>query len=272
MATTNNGWPKDPVVVRLYVGQDYDGCEVALGDVATLFADFMTRFHNEVEPLRKANGYRSSAYNASIPGSVASSNHVSGTAVDLNGDVHPNEAAHGGAIMASGFSPSAYVALNRLLGVYGGIIVWGGNTSAKFPRGARDYMHFEINATAAQLREFCKRYDAPVTPPAGPPPVIIDSNTKDSDMVDDIIWLYKSLLGRGVPQDDILARLGQTPAEIANELLKVVPANEPFSVDAAYQEYLGRAPDPEGKANWLKQPTVKALRDGLRAAAQGGAR
>lgn len=170
MHTTNNGWSKDPLTVRIYIGSDRDGAQVAAGSVASVFEAFLTRFNAEVEPIYSVNGYRSAAFNATLPGAVASSNHVSGTAVDVNGDRHPNEAAHAGRLMASGFSTAQLAKLHHLLADFP-VIVWGGDTSTKFPLGARDYMHFEIRGTAAQVTTAANVLTRPRPPIVVPPPL-----------------------------------------------------------------------------------------------------
>src|SRR4051812_27472171 len=144
MATTNNGWPTDPAVNRIWVGNDPDGCEFAAGDVTVVFTYFFTRFHQEIELVHMLNGYRSSEYNDTIPGSVKSSNHVSGTAGDVNGDWHPNEANGGSG--SSGFT-AAQSEQVRALVAHVGVLKWG----ADFPPGARDWMHFEISGNASRV-------------------------------------------------------------------------------------------------------------------------
>lgn len=112
------------------------------------------------------------------------------------------------------------------------------------------------------------------------PPVVIipdlptkpgTGTAKDNDMVNDIIWLYQNLLGRGPSPDDILERLGQSLTQIRDDLLGASPRNEPYSIDAAYLTYLGRKSDPEGAKTWAALPTVRAVRAGLRQAKAGGA-
>lgn len=173
--TSDNGWPVDPAArTRLHIGADTDGAEVRAGDVAKAFTWFMHKFHASVEPIKVANGYRTSAYNDSLSGSIRNSNHISGTAVDLNGASHPNEFAHAqahtGKPYVSGFSAGQTARIRELL-KYAGVFEWG----MDFPVNARDAMHFAIKkgTTAAQVAAFIakitpKQEDDPMPDLAGP--------------------------------------------------------------------------------------------------------
>jgi hypothetical protein len=154
--TTQNGWPKDPRVVRIFAGGDITGAEVREGDVAVVAQAFLDRFHERVEPITEVNGFRTSAFNASIAGSIKSSNHVSGTAWDVNGGRHKNEAVHPHQ-WSSGFTPAQVDAVRTLLAEFGGLLEWG----MDFAKGKRDPMHVavargvtqeQIAALAATLR------------------------------------------------------------------------------------------------------------------------
>lgn len=137
--TSQNGWPKDPPVVRIYAGGDVSGAEVRAGDVATVMQWFLDSYHRTVEPIREVHGYRSSAFNASIPGSISNSDHVSATAVDVNGADHPNEAVRR-AGWSSGYTGDEIRRVRDLLAAAGGCLQWG----LDFPVGARDAMHFAV--------------------------------------------------------------------------------------------------------------------------------
>lgn len=138
--TTMNGWPDATagMVVRVTVGGDKDGCEVLRGDVDTVLTEFMRRFHDQVEPIVTASGWRSRAFNASIGGHVQS-NHISGTAVDLNGSWHPYEKT--ARVWTSGFTAAQIAEVRKILADFDGVIRWG----LDFPSPLRDGMHFEIN-------------------------------------------------------------------------------------------------------------------------------
>jgi hypothetical protein len=143
MATTNNGWTTDPPLTRVYVGGDADGCTFRAGDVATLFAWFFGEMHRTIETITVLNGARTAAYNASI-GGAAGSNHVSGTAGDVNGSRHPYEyhlpPSQSGSNYKSGWSSAQQSAIRSLMASTGGLISWG----LDYNVGYRDAMHFDI--------------------------------------------------------------------------------------------------------------------------------
>lgn len=257
-STTNNGWPKDPKVVRIYVGKDANGAEFARGDVASLFAHFFGRFHREVEPVRILNGYRSSAFNASIPGSIPSSNHVSGTAGDVNGDVHKNEAVSG--ITGSGFSSAQTQRIRQIQADMRNLIKWGGD----FPKGKRDWMHFEVQGSAAQIRDYLATLATPPTPTPTPPSG--GSYIGEDNMYDQIEQYYARFLGRGCTTTDLInwtnTLSGKSPAE--GQAIFQNSAPESGSVVAAYREFLNREPGADEINFWVKNaPTIAALRSGV---------
>lgn len=137
MAKSQNGWTaftngSDPnlVAVPELVGR------VRKGDVALIVMHFMVRFNAEVEAIAEAYGQPQNDWGwASRPirGGVATSNHASGTAWDLNSDKHPLG-------KVGTFGRNQLAALRRLLNDFGGVIRWGGDYS-----GRKDEMHFEIN-------------------------------------------------------------------------------------------------------------------------------
>lgn len=236
---TNNGWPKDPAVTRVYVGGDSNGCEFRAGDVAVVFQYFFERFHREVEPVYMLNGYRSSGYNATIPGSVASSNHISATAGDVNGDRHPNEARAPRGIKPSGFSPAQVAAINQLLADFG-CIVWGGRTSAKFPVGSRDYMHFEVaGGTAAAQRlaavaDWVRAQNAPKPVPPKPTPPPPEPENLEEVMPypryyrltnGNLAWEDLGTARRRTSLPQYKATSAQYPKGIG---ITAIPANDPF--------------------------------------------
>jgi hypothetical protein len=105
------------------------------------------------------------------------------------------------------------------------------------------------------------------------PTITVGEGSKDNnDMINDIVELSTRVLGRALSTDEILSRLGQTPSEVAKDFLNAPVTNEPYSIDVAYREYLGREPDPAGKATWLKAGTVRQARDGIRASKEAKAR
>lgn len=181
--TTMNGWPdaKASDVTRVVVGDDVDGCTVLKGDVATVLTEFMRRFHERVEPITTANGWRSRAFNTQV-GGASGSNHISGTAVDLNGARHPYEAHQPGRAWSSGFTAAQTAELRRLLVEFAGVIRWG----ADFPRGKRDSMHFEIAVPPAsgQVAALAKQLKPAAPAPTPAPP----ANTEENALM--FIYVY----------------------------------------------------------------------------------
>ena len=133
--TSQNGWPTFadyglPGLVRLpWVTGD-----VAAGDVFDVFDWFCRRYNAEVEPIEQGQSWGFSP--RLIVGSTLTSNHASGTAVDLNAARHP--------LGKQGtFTPDQVRALRRILAdtVVDGVQVirWGGDYA-----GRKDEMHFEL--------------------------------------------------------------------------------------------------------------------------------
>ncbi|MCR6649696.1 MAG: M15 family metallopeptidase [Cellulomonas sp.] len=155
---TLNGWPvvAESAVTRVYVGGDTDGCTVLAGDVAKAFAWLMQQFHDRVEPITEANGWRSADFNKRI-GGAARSNHISGTAVDLNGGRHPYEKHQPGRTYRSGFSTAQTAQIRKILVESGGLFRWG----LDFPVGLRDAMHFELapGSTPAAVKTFVRKVE-----------------------------------------------------------------------------------------------------------------
>jgi hypothetical protein len=148
MKTSQNGWPASPDKEEIDVGMFIiDGIQfpggVRRGDVALLLSHVAQEFHRRVEPLRSGScwGY---AYR-DIIGASTLSNHSSGTAIDINADMHPLGAV-------GTFTYTQIVAINRILEDVSGVVRWGGSYA-----GRVDEMHFEIDANtdachaAAQL-------------------------------------------------------------------------------------------------------------------------
>ncbi len=154
MAVSQNGWKaNDRSLIASY---DIGGGKVAVrkGDVATVLVYVAKRFDSEVENLVWPGnwGYAERP----IRGSRTTSNHASGTAIDLNAPRHP--------LGKQGtFSKSQVRKIKKILADCGGVVRWGGNYS-----GRKDEMHFEINAGSARVREVAKAIRAGKKPgPSG---------------------------------------------------------------------------------------------------------
>lgn len=203
---TMNGWPdaRSSAVTRVVVGGDTNGAEVRTGDVARAFVWLLEQFHARVETITVVNGHRTRAENARA-GGATNSNHISGTAVDVNGGSHPFEAhLPPGTPYRSGFSAAEERAVRSILEDAGGLFRWG----LDFPVGRRDAMHFELagGTSPSDVRAFLERV-------AGKDD---DQNTilEEDDMptVDEIaraVWAYKN---RELERVDTYALLRRTNA------------------------------------------------------------
>lgn len=145
MAVSQNGWQgiesgSDERLVRIpkIIGR------VRGGDVAVILTDLVDQFDTHVEDVDPGaddwgHAYRDVREGASL------SNHASGTAIDLNATRHPLG-------KVGTFTATQVAALRKILARYGGVIRWGGDYS-----GRKDEMHFEINASAAQVAAVAAR-------------------------------------------------------------------------------------------------------------------
>lgn len=110
------------------------------------------------------------------------------------------------------------------------------------------------------------------SPATIPPPAPATPTLEDTDMVNDIYELYRRLLGREPSTDEILDRLSQTPVQVRDACLAAPPSIERGSVQAAFQDYLGRPAEPSAVDAYAALPTVATMRAQLRADVAGGAR
>lgn len=162
MLTTFNGWTtlaecppgtfKAPNGKTVYVRDD---------DVATVFAYITRRWHEEIEPLPKAthntwpnerkgmvviHGYRPSDTKV---GTGNRSNHCSGTAIDINGHLHPYEATLPAGQQGKGYRDGFTDAQRAKLRTIANSVVDSAGKSIirlgiDFDVGKRDGMHVEI--------------------------------------------------------------------------------------------------------------------------------
>lgn len=154
MSTSQNGWPVRTSSADLTPLPWVTG-RVVPGDVYAVFDYLCRRFDREVENIdpKSSWGY---AYRAVRGQTSGFSNHASGTAIDLNAPRHP--------LGRSGtFTLAQATAIRRILADLDGVIRWGGNYS-----GRKDEMHFEINASAADVKRAAQKVSAPMTPPKPP--------------------------------------------------------------------------------------------------------
>lgn len=188
---TLNGWPEvsEQGVVRIVVGGDANGATVLAGDAATAFRWLLEQFHTRVEPITEVNGWRSAAFNKQI-GGAARSNHISGTAVDVNGAKHPFEHHHPGKTYSSGFTAAQEREVRSILRE-ARLFAWG----LDFPVGRRDAMHFELatGTTKPDVAAFVARINPPSAhapadlTPKGPDMVIIRSGSRVRVVAGDMV-------------------------------------------------------------------------------------
>ena len=137
VVTSYNGWPigtpgSTISVERYQIPGTAFVLPVRSGNVATVLMYVAGRFNREVEPLLDGQlfgyDYRRNVNNPSVW-----SNHASGTAIDLNADLHPNT-------VTNSFTAPKVAAIHRILADCSGVMFWGGDYTHTV-----DAMHFEIN-------------------------------------------------------------------------------------------------------------------------------
>lgn len=117
------------------------------GDANTILKGWVAWFNAHVESLNNSRGYTDEG-SFTWTNSVASSNHLSATAVDLNWHDHPF------LISYAGFTPNEITATRRGLALFEGTIFWGQDWHSP-----KDAMHFQLNYPEGDRRnvEFAKK-------------------------------------------------------------------------------------------------------------------
>lgn len=145
---SENGWPVLVSSELTWFTAAGERFAAASADVAYVAAYLITRFNAEVEPLAGKVLDDWSYAERKVRGSTTTiSNHASATAWDLNADKHPRGAR-------GTFSAHETAAVRRILADivdHDGhrIFRWGND----YTTALIDSMHFEINATAAQVAQ-----------------------------------------------------------------------------------------------------------------------
>lgn len=137
MVATDNGWPAIAAGLATIVCGSRS-CRTAPVPVATVLQWTVRQYAARVEPVVTLTGHRSAAVNAAA-GGIARSNHLSGTAIDINGFRYPYEYTHR-KTWRPGFSGDRLAAVRSILADAGGVLRWGGD----FAPPRRDEMHWEI--------------------------------------------------------------------------------------------------------------------------------
>lgn len=246
MATSNNGWPKDPPLQTVTAGGK--STRLVIGAAGNLLEWFARQFHARVEPLVTFNGYRSSALN-DASGGIKTSNHLSGTAIDLNGYRHPYEATASPANKyqnyKSGFTAAQTAEIRRILSEAQGAIRWGQD----FAYGYRDAMHFEIRGgvqTVNNVLDSVSRPNIPTPKPLPIPDLEPVELPKENEM-----WLLKDAAGRIW----YVTGTAYAPAVDQNELVAVL-------------KMLEKEPNTEVKVDEFEKTRIFQAIDRLRAASK----
>lgn len=127
---TENGWPSCDVHGAVWV--DIPGAPVRLqiqrGIPSVILRAFAADFNAYVEPLRDADSASWTPTN-----SVATSNHLGGTAMDLNWQSHPFRVAD------AGFSRAQIATIRELLDFYEDTVFWANDWDTP-----KDAMHWQM--------------------------------------------------------------------------------------------------------------------------------
>lgn len=133
---SENGWPmvdQDSCQWVTVPGTDVS-LQIQMGQPLALLRAWAADFNAYVEPLRDADSACWTPTN-----SVATSNHLSGTALDLNWNSHPFR------ILNAGFTSAQINTVRDLLEFYEDTIFWGNDWQSP-----RDAMHFQMGYNTYQ--------------------------------------------------------------------------------------------------------------------------
>ena len=166
MSASQNGWR---VLTRDQCATlDVPGGKLPVHPMwAPIFLDLAQQFHATVEPLTWPGCWGWA--DRPIKGSTTTSNHASGTAIDLNAPAHPQGVSAG-----KTFTRSQISAVSAILARYHGLIVWGGSwdlpdTDGMHFEGAHGSTPEQVTALAATLAQHPAPAPAPPAPPAPAP-------------------------------------------------------------------------------------------------------
>lgn len=147
MAVSQNGWPVAPLRRSRRVPGTQVSLTVADGAAGDVLMYVAAQFNGRVEDIDNARGGLDDwgyAYRP-IRGSTETSNHASGTAIDLNATRHPLG-------VKNTFSHAQQAAIHAILQEVDFVVRWGGDYS-----GRVDEMHFEINAPEFKVKRVAER-------------------------------------------------------------------------------------------------------------------
>lgn len=150
MGVTANGWPWKDTGLATFVAPNGHVTSVASRDLAILFAYVVYRWDTELEPVTACYGNRTRAEQQQVNPAAMDSNHISATAIDVNGAKHPYE--HTASRWTSGFSSAGLAKLREILAATGVL-----QTGLDFSHGYRDAMHVQVRESLSD------RYSRPVS-------------------------------------------------------------------------------------------------------------
>lgn len=147
---SENGWPMvdDKSCQWVTVPGTDVNLQIQTGIPLTLLRAFAADFHARIEPLRNRDSACFTWTN-----SVGTSNHLSGTAMDLNWDSHPFRVEN------AGFDPAKLARLRDLLKFYeyrGIKLIWWGNDW----QSPKDAMHFQVGYDTFNHQDICNEFIA----------------------------------------------------------------------------------------------------------------
>ena len=198
MSTTNNGWPivGSAAVTRVYLADARDGVLVLRGDVERALSWLVREIDTRVEPVTVVNGWRSAADNARY-GGASGSNHMSGTAIDVNGGQHPYEvhlpSSQRGTRYRSGWTAAQVAAIRTILARADGLFAWG----LDYPSGYRDAMHFDI--TKGKTAHDVARFVATITTEDDMPLTPADLDAVQASALKGVYALFQQAAARDTP-------------------------------------------------------------------------
>lgn len=158
---TENGWPQvgPDQLDRTPVPGTNGKLVIPLqrGDAATIMRAFAADINEFVESLNNSRGYADEG-GWTPTNSVPTSNHLGGTAMDLNWEDHPLHVKNGGWDGSDIIPGDQVPEVRRILAFYEGMIFWGNDWDSPV-----DSMHFQMgyntagNGNAAKRADFIKR-------------------------------------------------------------------------------------------------------------------
>lgn len=204
---------------------------IRTGPVATVLLYVAQRWKNEIEPITQIGGYAC----RDIIGSNTTSNHASGTAVDIDWDKHPL-----GAQPSATFAAKVHAILNTVIGGVrvGDIIRWGGDYHSR-----KDGMHYEINAPLSQVTRLANAilndHPAPVPPPTNTGEIEMEGIVKVGTKAAQFYYTFTGLVW--IKDGDHLSRIeGEYKARTGKDIkLTVIGSQTPIQ-DGRYG-FLNRA-------------------------------